>query len=220
LFILSFEPLRELEPLRAVFVHDTNLLLIEPVLRKNHPFSGRIPFFLRFFCNPQHPVRFTIRRVHHYYKLDPNFLKTMKKIISLAFSTALFAALVMGFNGCAPTAAPEQDTTVIQSAPSSLSLTRTDSLQSSSISLSCGCKFGPFYVSSGPLKVIGYGDTSVIHFFFADSIDSLAYNHTLVATIVPSALTSSGSSTSWIALYFDDLGQYPLYDTVRVTATY
>jgi hypothetical protein len=48
----------------------------------------------------------------------------------------------------------------------------------------------------------------------------LAFAHTLVATISPSTLKSSGSSTSWIALYFLDLGQYPRYDTIRVTATY
>jgi hypothetical protein len=144
----------------------------------------------------------------------------MKKIITYAFSTALFVALVVLFYSCAPTAPPEQDTTTLDAAPSSMALTRADSMQSSSISLSCGCKFGPLDLNSGPLKITGYGDTSVIHLYFADSIDSSAYNHTLVATISPSALTSSGSSSSWIALSFLDDGQYPLYDTIRVTATY
>ncbi len=144
----------------------------------------------------------------------------MKKIIIYALSTALFAALVVVIYSCAPATPPEQDTTTLDAAPTSLALTRADSIQSSSISLSCGCKFGPQDLSSGPLLIKGYGDTSVIHFSFADSIDSLAYNHTLNATISPSALASSGSSTSWIALYFLDDGQYPLYDTVRVTATY
>lgn len=144
----------------------------------------------------------------------------MKKIIAYLFSTALFAALVMGFNACAPTSPPQQDTTTLDAAPSSMALTRADSMQSSSISLSCGCKFGPLDLNSGPLTITGYGDTSVIHFSFSDSIDSLAFAHTLVATISPSTLKSSGSSTSWIALYFLDLGQYPRYDTIRVTATY
>ena len=50
-----------------------NLFVIEPVLRKNNPFSEGLPFFLKYFCNPEHLVRFTIRRVLRYFGFDPIF---------------------------------------------------------------------------------------------------------------------------------------------------
>jgi hypothetical protein len=143
----------------------------------------------------------------------------MKKINSFVFYTALFTAIGAVFNSCAPTAPIEQDTTTFFTTSSSLSLTATDSVASSSISLSCGCMFGPLDVTSGPLKVVAYGSTSVIHFSYKD-IDTLLYTHTISASIFPSTLKSPGLDTAWIALYFLDEGKYPLYDTIRVIASY
>jgi hypothetical protein len=144
----------------------------------------------------------------------------MKKINSLLFAAALFAAIGITINSCAPTDPNEQDTTTLLTTQSSLSLTAADSTDSSFISLSCGCKFGPVVLTSGPLKLYTqYGDTSVIHFSMND-IDSSLYTHTLRAAFSPTALKSPGSDTAWIVLYFLDEGKYPLYDTIRVIANY
>jgi hypothetical protein len=150
----------------------------------------------------------------------------MKKTFNLVFSATLFVALgifvalAIGFDSCAPTT-NAQDTTTLLSTPSNLALTADTAMASSSISLSCGCPFGPLDINSGPLMIVGYGDTSVIKFSFARSIDSLAYFHTLNAAIsFADTSKSPGSSSSWIALYFLDQGQFPLYDTIRVTANY
>ncbi len=144
----------------------------------------------------------------------------MKKAINLVFSAAWFVAMGIYFSSCAPSAPPQQDTTTLLSAPPTLSLTRMDSTQSSAISLSCGCPFGKLYINSGPFMVTGYGDTSTIKFSFKETLDTLVNIHTLYASITPSVLPSPGSSSSWIALYYNDYGQNPLYDTIRVTATY
>jgi hypothetical protein len=140
----------------------------------------------------------------------------MKRIVTLAF----FTALGIGFYSCAPTT-NVQDTTTLLSAPSTMALTVAAPKDSSSISLSCGCPFGPLDINSGPLTITGYGDTTVIKFSFKESIGTLLSIHTLLAHIsFADTSKSPHSSSSWIALYFLDQGQYPLYDTIRVNATY
>ncbi len=146
----------------------------------------------------------------------------MKKIISLALFAVLVAAMGTGTNSCAPSSTTNApDTTKLVANPSSIALTVAAPKDSSAITLSCGCQFGPFDVNSGPLQITGYGDTSVIKFSFEQPLNELLNTHTLYASIsFPDTAKSPGSSTSWIALYFDNLGQYKLYDTIRVTATY
>ncbi len=119
---------------------------------------------------------------------------------------------------CAPTAPPDNGIVSLVSTPSSLALTRTDSSQGSSTGLTCGCGFF--------LSVLGYGgDTSVIHFSFGERRDTLITIHNVIATFNPSRLAGTGSDSAWIALYTpNDSTQTnpgtPLYDTLRVKATY
>ncbi|HZK75575.1 MAG TPA: hypothetical protein VFD13_01590 [Candidatus Kapabacteria bacterium] len=141
----------------------------------------------------------------------------LKKILTFVLSTGVFVLLSAGFNSCAPTA-PNAPATTLISAPSSLTLSKADSSASSSIGLSCGCTF--------PLTVIGYGDTSIIHFSFAEKLDSKLTTHNLSARIIPSSLSSPGTASSWIRLSTPNdsvtpsTPGTPLYDTINVTASY
>lgn len=136
----------------------------------------------------------------------------MKK---LALSALLFGAI---FGSCAPTAPDTPDTVILESAPSSATLTRTNTSVSMGLSLNCGCEFGPFNNIAGPLEVTGYGDTSVIKFSLNEPLSKDTTIHTVYATIAPPA--TSGTSSSWIAFYYLHNGTKQLYDTIRVTANY
>jgi hypothetical protein len=152
----------------------------------------------------------------------------LKRIIILALFAAFGTAIGTGTNSCAPTEPLQIDTTRLVSNPSNDTLTRTDSLESVALNLTCGCPFGPPDTISksnpltiaGPLIVTGYGDTNVIHFSFNELLTNSVSVHTIYATMNPSALKSAGSSSSWIAFYYLHNGVKQLYDTIRVTANY
>ena len=141
------------------------------------------------------------------------------KILRLFLLAGMLSFSVLMADSCAPTAPKETGTTSLVSTPSSLTLTRTDSSQSSVTGLTCGCSY--------LLSVTGYGgDTNVIHFSFAERRDTLITLHTVIVTIHPSTLVGSGKDSAWIALYTpnDSINPAtrgtPLYDTLRVNATY
>ena len=138
----------------------------------------------------------------------------MKKLVILALFTMIAAVVGANCNSCAPTSPNEVDTTKLISAPSSATLTRTDSTASFSVGLTCGCNFGP-------LVVTGYGDTSKIHFRFNEPLTDATVNiHTIIASISPTSIVGSGSDTSWIALYYLHNSIYKLYDTIEVIVNY
>jgi hypothetical protein len=145
---------------------------------------------------------------------NSNIRTLMKKLVIIAFFALIAAVVGANCNSCAPTSPNEVDTTKLISAPSSATLTRSDSTASFSVSLTCGCNFGP-------LIVTGYGDTSKIHFRFNEPLTDATINiHTIIASIFPTSITGSGSDTSWIALYYLHNSTYHLYDTIRVIANY
>jgi hypothetical protein len=149
----------------------------------------------------------------------------MKKIISLA----LIAAIGFGANSCSPTEPTAIQPVKLISDPSSDTLTRSDSSNTVALVLNCGCPFGsddtisryPVSTVAGPLFVSGYGDTNIIHFSFKEPLTTTTGVHTIIASIEPTTLKSSGSSSSWIAFYvLPSADTTPLYDTIRSTAIY
>jgi hypothetical protein len=141
----------------------------------------------------------------------------MKKIFAFILSAGLIAAVGTISISCAPSASPETYDNRLLSAPSSLTLTPTDSLQTSGIALFCGCTFQP-------LVITGYGgDTTNIRFSFQEVLTALINEHTLQAEIYPSSLQGHAADSAWIALSYNDsstpLGTM-LYDTIRVYASY
>ncbi|HEX5315565.1 MAG TPA: hypothetical protein VFX22_02850 [Candidatus Kapabacteria bacterium] len=140
----------------------------------------------------------------------------VKKILNVVLFAGVFGVIGFSFNSCAPTAPSETSATTLISAPSSLALTSAALSGSSAIALSCGCPFN--------LSVMGYGDTSIIHFSFAERLDTLISTHHLNANIIPPSPAVGDTVSSWIALATPHDSVSPsnrgtlLYDTVRVTA--
>src|ERR1700733_12154996 len=118
----------------------------------------------------------------------------MKKLFSVLLFFCLIAVIGASLYSCSQTTTGI--TVQLLSAPSSLSLTRTDSSQLSEVGLSCGCNFDS-------LVATGYvGATDVIHFSFKDAITANPTVHGISATIFPSNLKSPGSDSAWIALFY------------------
>ncbi len=141
----------------------------------------------------------------------------MKYVIPCCILAVFFTA---SFISCAPSNSVGSST-ALNSAPSSLVLTRTDSSKNSTLGLNCGCPFPA--ASNQPLTINGFGDTSVVTFQFAESLTKDTTLHTAIATIHPSKLAGSGTASTWIAFQYVDNNYgslHNLYDTLRVTANY
>jgi hypothetical protein len=142
--------------------------------------------------------------------------KLMKKIFAFILSAGLIAAIGTSSISCAPTETPQGYDGKLLSAPSTISLTPTDSLNTAGIALACGCPFEP-------LVITGYGgDTTNIRFSCADTAASIN-EHSLQAEIYPSKLVAHDTVTAWIAISYNDT-KTPfgtmLYDTISATASY
>ena|ERR1017187_623823 len=101
----------------------------------------------------------------------------MKEKFAFLLSSGLAAAVGTIWNSWAPTQTLEGDTTRLTVTPSSLILARSDSLQESSVTISCPCCFAP-------LVTTRYGwDTSIIHFSFKEARTDTISLHTVTVRI-------------------------------------
>jgi hypothetical protein len=143
--------------------------------------------------------------------------KIMKKTFAFILSAGLIAAIGTISISCAPTAPQTTYDNRLLTAPSTLSLTATDSLNTAGIALACGCSFEP-------LVITGYGgDTSGIRFSFTEPLTADTNEHTLQAEIYPTVSKNKVPDSAWIAVEYNDSSTpfgTMLYDTIRVYASY
>jgi len=141
----------------------------------------------------------------------------MKKTFSFILSAGMIAAIGTISISCAPTAQPDTYNNRLLTAPSSLSLTATDSMNTAGIALACGCSFEP-------LVITGYGgDTAGIRFSFTEPVTTDTNEHYIQAEIYPSISNNHVPDSAWIALEYNDTNTpfgTMLYDTIRVYASY